>query len=130
MNTTESAVRITHLPTGLVTSCQEDRSQGANKTTAMRHMYAKLYAKRKQELHSQRTDLRNSLVGRGERNERIRTYNYNQGRITDHRVNLTKFGIEEMMNGELLEEFIDVCLSIYKSKRKNSSGRRGKVFFL
>jgi len=86
VNTTESAVRITHLPTGLVTSCQEDRSQGANKTTAMRHMYAKLYAKRKQELHSQRTDLRNSLVGRGERNERIRTYNYNQGRITDHRV--------------------------------------------
>lgn len=107
VNTTESAVRITHIPTGIVTSCQEERSQGSNKLTAMKHLYTKLYDLKKQQLHEQRTDLRNSMVGRGERNERIRTYNYNQARITDHRVNLSKYGMEAMMEGEFLEEFIE-----------------------
>lgn len=101
VNTTDSAIRITHLPTGLVVECQEERSQHKNRAKAMSWLATRLKQKMEDAAHKDQSDTRRSLVGSGDRSERIRTYNFPQGRVTDHRVNLTLYNLDEVMNGEL-----------------------------
>lgn len=106
VNRTDSAVRITHLPTGLVVECQDDRSQHRNKAQAMAVLAARLQDRQEREQHARIASARKSLIGSGDRSERIRTYNFPQGRVTDHRINLTLYKIEAIMHGEL-DELID-----------------------
>src|SRR5882672_1489471 len=106
VNKTESAVRITHLPTGLAVAMQEEKSQHKNKAKAMKLLRARLYEQQRAALHATRSADRKSQVGTGDRSERIRTYNFPQGRVSDHRINLTLYKIERVMIGEL-DEFID-----------------------
>ena len=103
INKTDSAVRITHLPTGLVVECQDDRSQHRNKDKALQVLAARLKDRQQQEAHAREAAQRKSLVGSGDRSERIRTYNFPQGRVTDHRINLTLYRIEAIMDGDLDE---------------------------
>jgi len=103
VNKTDSAVRITHLPTGLVVECQDDRSQHRNKDKAMQVLAARLKDMQQQEQHSKEAAQRKSLVGTGDRSERIRTYNYPQGRVTDHRINLTLYKLQAIVEGDLDE---------------------------
>ncbi len=105
INKTDSAVRITHLPTGLVVECQDDRSQHRNKAQAMSVLAARLKDKQLQEQQAKEAATRKSLVGTGDRSDRIRTYNFPQGRITDHRINLTLYKIDAIMDGDLDELF-------------------------
>ena len=106
VNKTESAVRITHLPTGIVVAMQEERSQHKNRAKAMKVLRARMYEQQRANLHATRSADRKSQVGTGDRSERIRTYNFPQGRVSDHRINLTLYKIDRVMVGEL-EEFID-----------------------
>ena len=101
VNTTDSAIRITHIPSGIVVSCQDEKSQLKNKTKAMRILSARLKDKMEQEQHSEIASQRKSMVGSGDRSERIRTYNFPQGRITDHRIGLTLHRLEEILGGNL-----------------------------
>ncbi len=101
VNTTDSAVRITHLPTGMVVTCQDEKSQHKNKAKAMRVLRARLYEAERQRADRERAAERRSLVGSGDRSERIRTYNFPQGRVTDHRINLTLYKLDEVMAGDL-----------------------------
>ncbi|HET8598395.1 MAG TPA: peptide chain release factor 1 [Castellaniella sp.] len=101
INKTDSAVRITHLPTGLVVECQDDRSQHRNKDKAMQVLAARLKDRQQQEMHAREAAQRKSLVGSGDRSERIRTYNFPQGRVTDHRINLTLYKLAQVMDGDL-----------------------------
>ena len=103
VNRTESAVRITHLPSGIVVACQDERSQLKNKDKAMRVLRAKLQDQADQEAHASMAADRKSQVGTGDRSERIRTYNYPQGRVTDHRINLTLYKLDAVLNGDLDE---------------------------
>jgi peptide chain release factor 1 len=103
INKTDSAVRITHLPTGLVVECQDDRSQHRNKDKAMQVLAARLKDKVQREQHDKEAAQRKSLVGSGDRSERIRTYNFPQGRLTDHRINLTLYKLGAIMEGDLSE---------------------------
>lgn len=103
VNTTDSAIRITHLPTGLVVECQDERSQHKNKAKAMRMLASKLEDAQAAQIAAEIASERKSLVGSGDRSERIRTYNYPQGRLTDHRINLTLYKLEEILNGNLDE---------------------------
>jgi len=103
VNKTDSAVRITHLPTGLVVECQDDRSQHRNREKAMQVLAARLKDREQQARQSQEAATRKSLVGSGDRSERIRTYNYPQGRVTDHRINLTLYKLGAIMQGDLTE---------------------------
>ncbi len=103
INKTDSAVRITHLPTGLVVECQDDRSQHRNKDKAMQVLAARLKDKAQRERHDAEAAQRKSLVGSGDRSERIRTYNFPQGRMTDHRINLTLYKLQSIMDGDLDE---------------------------
>lgn len=100
---TDSAVRITHLPTGLVVECQDERSQTQNKARAMAVLASRLYAAKVAEQQAKEASERKSLIGSGDRSERIRTYNYPQGRVTDHRINLTLYKLDAVMNGDLEE---------------------------
>jgi peptide chain release factor 1 len=106
VNKTESAVRITHLPTGIVVAMQEERSQHKNRAKAMKILRARMYEQQRFTLHATRSADRKSQVGTGDRSERIRTYNFPQGRVSDHRINLTLYKIDRVMQGEL-DEFID-----------------------
>ncbi|HEY0420378.1 MAG TPA: peptide chain release factor 1 [Acetobacteraceae bacterium] len=106
VNKTESAVRITHLPTGIVVAMQEEKSQHKNRAKAMKILRARLYEQQRASLHATRAADRKSQVGTGDRSERIRTYNFPQGRVSDHRINLTLYKIDRVMQGEL-DEFID-----------------------
>lgn len=106
VNTTDSAVRIVHLPSGIVVQCQDGRSQHKNKEKAMTMLRAKLYDHQRQELDRERAASRKGQVGSGDRSERIRTYNFPQGRVTDHRINLTLHKLDRVMEGEL-NELID-----------------------
>jgi len=106
VNKTESAVRITHLPTGIVVAMQEEKSQHKNRAKAMKILRARLYEQQRAQLHATRAADRRSQVGTGDRSERIRTYNFPQGRVSDHRINLTLYKIDRVMAGEL-DEFID-----------------------
>jgi peptide chain release factor 1 len=103
VNTTDSAVRITHIPTGVVVECQEERSQHKNKAKAMSWLTARLYDERERKRHQEQAATRKSLVGSGDRSERIRTYNFPQGRLTDHRINLTLYRLDEVIQGDMDE---------------------------
>ena len=106
VNKTESAIRITHLPTGIVVQCQDERSQIKNREKAMRVLKSKLYDKMQEDADKEYSAARRSQVGTGDRSERIRTYNFPQGRVTDHRINLTLYSLENFMNGDI-EEMLD-----------------------
>jgi len=121
INKTDSAVRITHLPTGLVVECQDDRSQHRNKDKAMQVLAARLKDKQQQEQHDKEAAQRKSLVGSGDRSERIRTYNYPQGRVTDHRINLTLYKLHSIMDGDL-GELTDALLAEHQAELLASLG--------
>jgi peptide chain release factor 1 len=104
VNTTDSAVRITHLPTGVVVSQQDEKSQHKNKAKALKILRARVYEAEKQKKEKERSSNRKSQIGSGDRSERIRTYNFPQGRVTDHRINLTLHKLEEFLSGEIHEE--------------------------
>ena len=101
VNKTDSAIRLTHLPTGIVVECQDERSQHKNRARAMSLLQARILDGLQQKQSKEQSDLRRSLVGSGDRSERIRTYNFPQGRVTDHRINLTLYKIDEIMQGDL-----------------------------
>ncbi|TVR04837.1 MAG: peptide chain release factor 1 [Spirochaetaceae bacterium] len=103
VNTTDSAVRVTHLPTGLVVTCQDEKSQHKNKAKALRVLKARLYEAEEQRKNAERASARKSQIGSGDRSERIRTYNFPQNRLTDHRINLTLYKLESVIQGELNE---------------------------
>lgn len=111
VNKTESAVRITHIPTGVVVECQDERSQFKNKDRALTILRSRLYDAQRQALDSERASDRKNQVGSGDRSERIRTYNFPQGRVTDHRINLTLYKIDQVMNGTALGEIIDALVT-------------------
>ena len=110
VNKTSSAIRATYLPTGLVVECQDERSQFQNKDKALTILRTRLYEEQLQKAAAERADARKSMVGSGDRSERIRTYNFPQGRVTDHRINLTLYKIEQIMNGDL-DELIDALIT-------------------
>ena len=117
VNKTESAVRITHLPTNIVVVCQDEKSQHKNKAKAMKVLRARLYEKEREEKHAARAADRKSQVGSGDRSQRIRTYNYPQGRVTDHRINMTAYQIEQVLEGVALDEFIDALVAADQAER-------------
>ena len=122
VNTTDSAVRITHLPTGLVVSQQDEKSQHKNKAKAMKVLRARLYERERQAREAVRAQSRRSQVGSGDRSERIRTYNFPQGRVTDHRINLTLYKIDKVMSGEALDEFIEALIADDQAARLAEAG--------
>lgn len=111
VNKTDSAIRITHIPTNTVVQCQDERSQFKNKERAMKMLRAKLYDTQRQKLDEERAGMRKSQVGTGDRSEKIRTYNYPQNRVTDHRVNLTLYKLDYVMVGQALDEIIDKLIT-------------------
>ncbi len=115
VNTTDSAVRITHLPSGIVVTCQDEKSQHKNKAKAMKVLQARLYDAAQHEADSERAEARRGMVGSGDRSERIRTYNFPQGRVTDHRVNLTLYKLEAIMAGDL-KELIEALLTHHQAE--------------
>ena len=117
VNTTDSAVRITHLPTGLVVQQQDEKSQHKNRAKAMRVLQARLYEAQRAAREAERAWQRKGQVGSGDRSERIRTYNFPQGRVSDHRINLTLHKIDKVLSGECLDEFIDALLAMDQAER-------------
>ena len=115
VNKTDSAIRITHLPTGIVVQCQDERSQHKNRAHAMRMLKAKLFEIEEEKKQSEFADERKTQVGTGERSEKIRTYNFRDGRITDHRINLTLYKIDAILSGEL-DELIDSLTTYYQTE--------------
>jgi peptide chain release factor 1 len=105
VNTTDSAIRITHVPTGVVVQCQDERSQHKNRAKAMRILRSKLFEAQQQQIDSEQAAARRQQVGSGDRSEKIRTYNYPQNRLTDHRINLTLYKLDRVMEGDLEEVF-------------------------
>lgn len=121
VNKTESAVRITHLPSGIVVAMQEEKSQHKNRAKAMKILRARLYEQQRASLHATRAADRRAQVGTGDRSERIRTYNFPQGRVSDHRINLTLYKIDRVMAGEL-DEFIDALTAEDQAARLAAEG--------
>lgn len=121
VNMTDSAVRITHLPTGIVVSCQDEKSQIKNREKALKVLRARLYDKYEQEAKAEYDETRKSAVGTGDRSERIRTYNFPQGRVTDHRISLTLQKLEQILDGEL-DEIIDALLLDDQTKKLQQIG--------
>ena len=115
VNKTDSAIRITHLPTGVVVECQDERSQHKNRARAMSLLHSKLLSAEQDAAHKEMSDQRKSLVGSGDRSERIRTYNFPQGRMTDHRINLTLYKLAEVMQGDL-DQVIQPLLREYQAE--------------
>ncbi len=115
VNTTDSAVRITHLPTGLVVTCQDEKSQHKNKAKALKVLRARLLDQMVQEQNTKRSQERKSQVGSGDRSERIRTYNFPQGRLTDHRIGLTLYRLDAILQGDL-DEVVDALVTFYQSQ--------------
>jgi peptide chain release factor 1 len=116
VNKTESAIRITHLPSGIVVMMQEERSQHRNRAKAMDVLRARLYDMERQRRDSARAADRRSQVGSGDRSERIRTYNFPQGRVTDHRINLTLYKLDKVMEGEALDEIVDALTTTHQAE--------------
>mgnify|MGYP002616377307 CR=1 FL=1 len=121
INKTESAIRITHLPTGTVVECQDERSQFKNKDKAMRVLRARLFERKQQEQDAAIAADRRSQVGTGDRSERIRTYNFPQGRVTDHRIGLTLYRIDAIMDGDL-DEIIDALITADRAEKLQAAG--------
>lgn len=121
INKTDSAVRITHIPTGIVVECQDDRSQHKNKAQALSVLAARIHDIQVREQHDKEAATRKSLIGSGDRSERIRTYNYPQGRVTDHRINLTLYKLEAIMDGDL-EELANALASEHKAELLAEAG--------
>jgi peptide chain release factor 1 len=114
INKTDSAIRITHLPTGLVVECQDERSQHRNKDKAMKVLAARLKDKQTRELQAKESSTRKSLIGSGDRSERIRTYNFPQGRMTDHRINLTLYKLDHLLDGDL-QDMLDALTAAHQA---------------
>lgn len=121
VNTTDSAVRLTHLPTGIVISCQDEKSQQQNKAKALKVLRAKLYEMECERQHNDEAQLRRSQVGSGDRSEKIRTYNFHQGRVTDHRIGLTIYRIDQIMDGDL-DEIIDSLIAADQASKLIAMG--------
>jgi peptide chain release factor 1 len=117
VNTTDSAVRITHLPTGVVVTQQDEKSQHKNRAKAMKILRARLFDQERTRRDSERAADRKSQIGSGDRSERIRTYNFPQGRVTDHRINLTLYKIDKVMSGEALDEIVDALIAEDEAER-------------
>jgi peptide chain release factor 1 len=117
VNTTDSAVRITHLPTGTVVTCQDGRSQHKNKDKAMQVLRARLFEAQRDAAQGEEAEARKAMVGSGDRSERIRTYNFPQGRVTDHRINLTLHRLTEVLEGTGLGELVDALIAEDQAKR-------------
>src|SRR5690348_4509512 len=115
VNKTESAIRITHMPSGIVVYVQEERSQHKNRAKAMKMLRAKLYDQQRSKLDAERAAERRGQVGSGDRSERIRTYNFPQGRVTDHRINLTLYNLPKVIEGESLDEVIDALVTQHQA---------------
>ena len=122
VNTTDSAVRITHLPTGTVVTCQDGRSQHKNKEKAMQVLRARLFEAQREAVQGAEAEARKAMVGSGDRSERIRTYNFPQGRVTDHRINLTLHRLPEILEGPGLAELIDALIAEDQAKRLAALG--------
>ena len=116
INKTSSAIRVTHLPTGMVVECQDERSQYKNKDKALKVLRSRLLAQEQAKHDAQIAAQRKSQVGTGDRSERIRTYNYPQGRVTDHRIGLTLYKIDQIMDGAL-DELIDALIAADRAER-------------
>ena len=116
VNTTDSAVRITHIPTGVVVTCQDEKSQLKNKDKAMKILKSRLYEKYQEEQNKDIADARKSQIGSGDRSERIRTYNFPQGRVTDHRINMTIYQLDGFLNGDI-SDMIDALITSDQAKK-------------
>jgi peptide chain release factor 1 len=114
VNKTDSAVRLTHLPTGTVVECQDERSQHKNRARAMALLKSRILAAEQEKIDAEQAESRRLQVGSGDRSERIRTYNYPQGRVTDHRINLTLYKLDEVMQGSL-DQVIDPLIQEYQA---------------
>ena len=114
VNTTDSAVRITHIPTGIVVECQDERSQHKNKAKAMSVLASRIVQAEQERQAAEQADTRRNLLGSGDRSDKIRTYNYPQGRVTDHRINLTLYRLDEVMNGKI-DELIQPIITEYQA---------------
>ena len=122
VNKTESAIRITHIPTGIVVSMQDSRSQHKNRASAMNILRSRIYDAERQRVEAQRSADRKEKVGSGDRSERIRTYNFPQGRVTDHRINLTLYKLPQVMSGEALGELIDALTTEHQAAQLAAQG--------
>ena len=122
VNTTDSAVRITHIPTGISVSMQDEKSQHKNKDKALKILQARLYEAELEAQNAQNRESRKSQVGSGDRSERIRTYNYPQNRISDHRINLTLYRLDAIMAGGLFDEIIDPLIADYQANAIANAG--------
>ena len=122
VNTTDSAVRITHIPTGIVVSQQDEKSQHKNRAKAMKILRARLYDAERARVQAERAASRKGQVGSGDRSERIRTYNFPQGRVTDHRINLTLYKLEKVVTGEALDEVIEALVAEYQAQHLAEGG--------
>jgi peptide chain release factor 1 len=121
VNTTDSAVRMTHLPTGIVVSCQDEKSQLKNKAKALIILKSRLFNKAEAERSAGIAEDRRSQVGTGDRSERIRTYNYPQGRVTDHRIGLTLYRLEDFLDGDI-DEMLNTLITVDQSEKMKSMG--------
>jgi peptide chain release factor 1 len=115
VNKTDSAIRITHLPSGIVVTQQDNKSQHKNRAKAMKVLRARLYDVERQKVEGERASARKEQVGSGDRSERIRTYNFPQGRVTDHRINLTLYKLDKMMSGEAVDEVVDALIAEHQA---------------
>jgi peptide chain release factor 1 len=121
VNTTDSAVRITHIPTGIVVSCQDEKSQHKNRAKGMKILRARLLERKQEEQRSEIAATRKLMVGSGDRSERIRTYNFPQGRLTDHRINFTLYKLDRVMEGEI-DEVVEALMTHYQAEALKATG--------